>query len=114
VLRQMSWQMRQPDLGGANPPYGKSIPTTSWRLDRWFKNWTGGLNVFDPCATNLGDQELAQLAEFLRGWKVDEDAIEYGVQVLFGAGQYELAKGTREKLVKMLSRAAMSFSRQFQ
>jgi hypothetical protein len=70
--------------------------------------------LFDPCATNLDDQELAQLADFLRGWKVDEDAIEYGMQVLCGAGQYELAKGTREKLMKMLSRGAMSFSGQLQ
>jgi len=69
---------------------------------------------FHPGEADFDDLELAQLAEFLRAWQIDDDAVEYGIQVLFNAGRYELAQRTREKLMKMLSRAAMSFSRQLQ
>jgi len=69
---------------------------------------------FHPCETNFDDQELAQLTEFLRAWQIDDDAVEYGIQLLFDAGRYELAQRTREKLMKVLSRAGMSVSGQLQ
>jgi hypothetical protein len=66
---------------------------------------------FEPLKMNLSEEELKRLADFLKGWDVaDDDAIEYGMAVLFDAGRYELAEPTRKKLMKMLSRAGMPFS----
>ena len=60
------------------------------------------MTLYDPCELNLDDHELQQLAMFLRGYRVTDESIELALEVCFKAGECELKRTTRERLVKML------------
>ena len=60
------------------------------------------MRLYDPCELNLDDHELQQLANFMRGYRVNDESIEMALQTLFQAGECELTQSTRERLVKML------------
>jgi hypothetical protein len=58
--------------------------------------------LYDPCELNLDDQELQKLADFLRGYRLTDDALEMALEICFRAGECELTHATRDRLARML------------
>lgn len=60
--------------------------------------------MWEVAETNLDEHELQQLADVLRGFRIDDESIERGMTMLWGwdAGKYELTEATKQRLVKML------------
>jgi hypothetical protein len=60
--------------------------------------------MWETPETNLDEHELQQLADVLRGFRVDDESIERGMAMLWGmdAARYELTEATKQRLVKML------------